>query len=232
MLTIAPGVPAAMWRRPNSRAQRKLPVSTMSITERQPFGERSSAGTGKLPGGVVDEHAGKAELALDGVEGGGHLVVAADVAGHAERLPAGGPTAATPAARCSSPRETIATRAPSRANSTAIALPSPVPPPVTSTVSPAKLPAGSAAAPGGGGSGRPMETDGSTARGSGTFGPHGGAQRRDGHRRAALPRRGPRRRRHAEPPRGAERAHLRDEARRWWSCCPPSAPTPASAACS
>ncbi len=65
-------------------------------------------------------------------------------------------TAATPAARCSSFRLSTATAAPRRANSTAMAFPRPVPPPVTMTVSPSKVPLGSAEVPDSGGSGRPM----------------------------------------------------------------------------
>jgi hypothetical protein len=55
---IAPLVPAAMWRRPNSREQKKVPFSTMSTTVRQPFGLRSSAGTGKLPAALFTRTVG------------------------------------------------------------------------------------------------------------------------------------------------------------------------------
>ena len=55
--------------------------------------------------------------------------------------------ASRPASRCSSLRLKMAMVAPSRANSDAMALPSPVPPPVTTTVVPSKVPSGSARAP-------------------------------------------------------------------------------------
>ena len=48
MLMIDPGVPAAMCRRPNSRAQRNVPLSVMSTTVRHALGDMSSAGTGKF----------------------------------------------------------------------------------------------------------------------------------------------------------------------------------------
>ena len=60
-----------------------------------------------------------------------------------------------PASRCSAERLAITIAAPSRANSEAMALPSPVPPPVTSTVRPSKVPGRSAVSPAGGGAGRP-----------------------------------------------------------------------------
>src|SRR5829696_9127818 len=63
-----------------------------------------------------------------------------------------------PAARCSSLRLAITIAAPSRANSVAMALPKPVPPPVTSTPTPSNVPEGSADAPTGGGSGKPINS--------------------------------------------------------------------------
>src|SRR5581483_8601329 len=71
----------------------------------------------------------------------------------------GAPSAAMasrPASRCSCARLAMTMAAPSRANSVAMALPRPVPAPVTNTVVPSNVPAGNAAAPGGGGSGRPI----------------------------------------------------------------------------
>src|SRR3954449_11555239 len=70
----------------------------------------------------------------------------------------GAPSAATaswPASRCSGLRLAITIDAPSRANSSAIALPRPVPAPVMNTAVPSKVPAGSALSPSGGGAGRP-----------------------------------------------------------------------------
>src|SRR5207245_1564558 len=68
-------------------------------------------------------------------------------------LPPASSTAATPAPRCSGSRLAIATDAPKRANSTAIARPRPVPPPVISTTSLSYVPGGNIAVPAGGGSG-------------------------------------------------------------------------------
>src|SRR4051812_8677677 len=47
-LMMLPGAPAAIWRRPNSREQRYVPLSVMSTTVRHALGDMSSAGTGKL----------------------------------------------------------------------------------------------------------------------------------------------------------------------------------------
>src|SRR5262249_52082611 len=49
MLRMAPGQPAAIRRAANSCEQTNVPFSTMSTTDRHPFGLRSAAATGKLP---------------------------------------------------------------------------------------------------------------------------------------------------------------------------------------
>lgn len=48
-LTMEPAVPAARCRRPNSRVMNQVPVSVMSRTARQAFGDKSSAGRGSWP---------------------------------------------------------------------------------------------------------------------------------------------------------------------------------------
>src|SRR3954447_18922443 len=52
-LMIEPGVPAAMCRRPNSRAHRNVPLSVMSTTVRHAFGDMSSVGTGKFAAALL-----------------------------------------------------------------------------------------------------------------------------------------------------------------------------------
>src|ERR1041385_1208660 len=52
-LMIEAGVPAARWRRANSRAVKNVPLRVMSTTVRQALGEMSSAGTGKLAAALL-----------------------------------------------------------------------------------------------------------------------------------------------------------------------------------
>jgi hypothetical protein len=58
MLMIEPGALAAMCRRANSREQKNVPSRTICVTARQPFGERSSAGTGKFPAALFTSTSG------------------------------------------------------------------------------------------------------------------------------------------------------------------------------
>ena len=113
----------------------------------------------EVRGRVVDQHAGQPELGLGGVERGRDLLGVADVArdGRAPRAPIAS-IAARPASRCSGLRLAITIAAPSRANSAAIALPSPVPAPVTNTGTPSNVPAGNAVAPTAGGAGSPISS--------------------------------------------------------------------------
>ena len=62
-LMIDPGVPAARWRRPNSRAQRNVPLSVMSTTVRHALGDMSSAGTGKLAAALLTSTPGRPNAA-------------------------------------------------------------------------------------------------------------------------------------------------------------------------
>ena len=137
MFTIEPGVPAARWRRANSRAQKNVPLSVMSTTVRQALGDMSSAGTGKLAAALLTSTSGspKARSAPSkaAATASGSRMSQATVA-TAKPSPS---SAARPAARCSSLRLATTMFAPSRANSVAVARPRPVPPPVTSTVAPA-----------------------------------------------------------------------------------------------
>ena len=114
-------------------------------------------GDREVGGRVVDQHRRSAQLGLDRVERGGDRVGLPDVAGGGEHRAAEGADLGRRrrrGARACGWRSRPT--APSRANSTAMALPSPVPPPVTSTVVPSKVPGGRADAPAGGGSGSPM----------------------------------------------------------------------------
>ena len=63
MLTIEPGVPAAMCRRANSREQKNVPLSVMSTTVRQAFGDMSSAGTGKFAAALLTRTPGRPKAA-------------------------------------------------------------------------------------------------------------------------------------------------------------------------
>ena len=136
MLMIDPGVFAARWRRPNSRATKKVPLRVMSTTVRQAFGDMSSAGTGKFAAALFTSTSGSPNAAsaasnAAAIESGSrmsHSTVAT--------LASSSRMAASPASRCSGLRDAITRSAPRRANSEAIALPSPVPPPVTRTVLP------------------------------------------------------------------------------------------------
>ena len=153
---IEPAVPAARWRRANSRAQKKVPFRVMSTTVRQALGDMSSAGTGKLAAALLTSTSGRPNAAVASSK------AAAISSGSRMSQPTAStrePSASTdsrPVSRCSGLRLAMTRSAPSRANSAAIAFPRPVPPPVTKTQEPAKVPAGSAELPNGGGSRSPM----------------------------------------------------------------------------
>ncbi len=154
-LTIDAGVPAVRWRRANSREQKNVPLSVMSTTVRHALGDMSSAGTGKLAAALLTSTAGRPKAAVASsraaaIWSGSRMsqVTTSTFAPNAC-------IASRPASRCSPFRLAMTTSAPSRANSVAMALPSPVPPPVTKTPRPAKVPDGSAEVPSAGGSGSP-----------------------------------------------------------------------------
>ena len=133
-LMIEPGVPAPRWRRPNSRAQKNVPFSVMSTTVRHAFGDMSSAGHREVGGGVVHEHAGQPERVARrrrtrrrSTRARGCRTRRRARARRAPPSPRGRRRGAPP---CGSRSRSTAPR---RANSDAIALPSPVPPPVTNT---------------------------------------------------------------------------------------------------
>ena len=85
-----------------------------------------AVGASALPAGTFDD----ATVFVTGAGTGLGKAIAAEFA----RL--GAAIASRPASRCSGLRLAITTTAPRRANSAAIALPSPVPAPVTNTTSP------------------------------------------------------------------------------------------------
>src|SRR5262245_48993137 len=216
MLRMAPGRPAAIRRAANSCEQTNVPFSTMSTTDRHPFGLSSAAATGKLPAALftrtptAPSSCSTASNAA-ATDSGCRTSIARPTA-----RPPTASTAATPRARWPSSRLATATAAPSRANSTAIALPRPVPPPVTSTTSSSNVPGGSIAVPSGGGSGRAMDElvapRGSTGNGllsvpGLTYTREHGRQH---HRRRPARHRRSHRDRHAQPARPPERMELGD----------------------
>ncbi len=156
MFTIEPGVPAARCRRPNSRAQKKVPLRVMSTTVRQALGDMSSAGTGKLAAALLISTPGRPKVDsaasnAAAIESGSRMSQVTVSTGAPSSF-----IAASPASRCSGFRLAMTIDAPRRANSAAIALPRPVPAPVTNTVSPANVPGFSAVSPAGGGAGNPI----------------------------------------------------------------------------
>src|SRR5262245_18031848 len=156
MLRMAPGRPAAIRRAANSCEQTNVPFSTMSTTDRHPFGLSSAAATGKLPAAVFTRTpTAPSEASTVSNAAVTDSGCRTSIATAAARPPTAS-MAATPRARCASSRLAMATAAPSRANSTAMALPRPVPPPVTRTTSPSNVLGGSIVVPSGGGSGSAM----------------------------------------------------------------------------
>jgi hypothetical protein len=141
-------------RRATSREQRKVPSRTICTTARQPFGEQSSAATGKLPAALLTSTA--IGPRASSTRSNARAICSASRTSQAASTarPPASATAATPRARASSFRPRIATAAPARANSIAIAFPSPVPPPVIATTCPAYVSEGSIGRRASGGSGR------------------------------------------------------------------------------
>src|SRR6478672_2879225 len=155
-LMIDPGVCVAMCRRPNSRQQRNVPFNVMSTTVRHAFGDMSSAGTGKLAAALLTSTPGRPKR-CSAASNAAAICSASRMS--QPTVSTGAPIAsiaARPASRCSGLRLAITIAAPTRANSAAIALPRPVPAPVTKTVTPSKVPGGSALAPTAGGCGSPI----------------------------------------------------------------------------
>ena len=109
----------------------------MSTTVRHAFGLMSSAGTGKFPAALLTSTSGSPKAAVERVEGRGDLLGLAHVALQRERARADGLDRLDAAREVLGAAREDRDAAPSRANSTAIALPRPVPPPVTSTTWPA-----------------------------------------------------------------------------------------------
>ena len=78
MLMIDPGLPAARWRRANSRPQKNVPLRVDDGPPR--VGRHVLSGHREVGGRVVDEDIGAPELGLRRIEGGGDLVGRPDVA--------------------------------------------------------------------------------------------------------------------------------------------------------
>lgn len=137
MFRIAPAAPRATARRVNSVEHRNVPSRTIPVTARQALNDMSSAGTGKLPAALLTSTstgptAPSTSSNAAATRSGSRTSTSTPTA----RLPTAS-TAAIPAARWSGLRLATAIVAPSRANSTAIALPRPVPDPVIRTTAPA-----------------------------------------------------------------------------------------------
>lgn len=134
----------------------QVPVRVMSSTARQAFGDKSSAGEGKLaaallistPGGPSSDSVASNTAAIR--SGSRMSAVAVRT-----RPPVSSASSPAAALSRSAFRPTIIRSAPRRANSAATALPRPEPPPVTSTTLPSYVPAGSALEPSGGGAASP-----------------------------------------------------------------------------
>ena len=108
----------------------------MSTTVRHTFGDMSSAGTGKLAAALFTSTPGSPKAAS--ASSNAAAICSGSRMSHATTA-TGAPMASIaslPASRCSGLRLAITSDAPRRANSEAIALPSPVPAPVTKTHTP------------------------------------------------------------------------------------------------
>src|SRR5437016_4068230 len=129
----------------------------MSTTVRHAFGDMSSAGTGKLAAALFTSTPGSPNRCS--AASNAAAICSASRMSQATAS-TGAPIASMasrPASRCSGFRLAITIDAPTRANSAAIALPSPVPAPVTKTATPSKVPGGNAGAPRSGGYGSPIK---------------------------------------------------------------------------
>lgn len=129
-----PPVRAARFLRPNSRVMNQVPVRVVSSTARQAFGDMSSAGTGKLAAALFTSTPGSP--AADSAASNAPATCSGSLMSHTA-LTTRPPSAASSSRALSSrpaSRPTMTSEAPSRANSAAIAFPSPEPPPVTITV--------------------------------------------------------------------------------------------------
>ena len=242
-----------MCRRPNSREQIEGAVQH-DVDDGAPArsGSCPRRAPGSCPAALLTSTSGSPSCAVSRVEGGRDLRRAGGrrpaARAPARRWPR---SPATPRARCSAPRERIATSAPRRANSTAIALPRPVPPPVTSTTSRGE---GAERQRVSAELGRFRQSHGILLGVRGVVGARVSARkprsarrrdrvsrrarspgrargRRDRQRRAPLPRRGARRRRDARTARGAQRAHARHEGRAARAAAARSPTIARSAAC-
>lgn len=115
---------------------KNVPFRVISMTVRQALGDMSSVGTGKLAAALLTSTSGRPKACSAASK------AAAICSGSRMSHPTtatGAPTASMAdlaASRCSGLRLATTRLAPRRANSVAMARPSPVPPPVTSTVWP------------------------------------------------------------------------------------------------
>ena len=130
----------------------------MSTTVRHALGDMSSEGTGKFAAALFTSTPGRPKAST--AASNAAVIDSASRMSHATAT-IGAPRtaiAARAASRCSGLRLITTIDAPRRANSAAIALPSPVPPPVTITATPVNVPGANAVSPTGGGAGNPMSS--------------------------------------------------------------------------
>ena len=100
MLMIVAGVPAARWRRANSRAQKNVPFSVMSTTVRQAFGLMSSAGTGKLAAALLTSTLGRCPNAASAASKAAAICSGSRMShGQAKAVPGNSLSAASPLSR-------------------------------------------------------------------------------------------------------------------------------------
>src|SRR6185312_3810262 len=144
-LRIAPPPPCSIICRPAARPHRKPPSSTIEVTARQPFGDRSSALTTKLPAASFTNTSTRPNRVTAAATSASTCSGMRTSVGCASPSPPTLSISATVSSSGSGRRPATTTAAPRRANSTAIARPMPLPPPVTTATWPSKLPLASIA---------------------------------------------------------------------------------------
>src|SRR5918996_3318058 len=137
---MAPPPPCSIIRFPAARAQRKPPSSTIAVTARQPFGDRSSALTTKLPAALLTRTSTRPNRSTAAATRASTASGSRTSVGTASPSPT---RSATVSSSGSGRLPATATAAPRRPSSSAIARPRPVPPPVTIAVLPSKVPSAS-----------------------------------------------------------------------------------------
>ena len=115
---------------------RKPPSSTIETTARQPFGDRSSPFTTKLPAALLTRQSTRPNRSTAAATIASTWSGSRTSVGCAAARPPAASISATVSSSGSGRRPATTTDAPSRANSWAMARPIPLPPPVTSATRP------------------------------------------------------------------------------------------------